>query len=237
MVSLRRAADRGHTRFGWLDSWHTFAFARGFPKGDGPDIRGFRGLRVINDDVIAPASGFGTHPHDNMEIISYITEGELLHRDSMGTAEVIGEGEFQLTSAGSGITHSEHNPSPDKKTRLIQIWIHPTQRDTTPRYALLGGHFGKEALGRLRLAASPDGADGSMTIGADARIWVGRLAAGQSDTVEIGADRHAFVQVVRGTIEVAGATLDEGDGAAISGLGALEIGSRDDAEVLVFDLA
>lgn len=237
MISIRRASDRGRTRFGWLDSWHTFAFGRGFPTGDGPDIRGFRGLRVINDDVVAPASGFDTHPHDNMEIVSYVTDGELLHRDSMGTAEVIGEGEFQLTSAGSGITHSEHNPSKDKPTRLIQIWIHPARRDTKPRYALLGEGFGKAAAGRLRLAASPDGADGSMTIGADARIWVGRLGQGQSDAVGVGADRHAFVQVVSGKVVAAGATLETGDGAAISGVDRVEIAAEADAEVLVFDLA
>lgn len=236
MVSIRRAKDRGHTRFGWLDSWHTFAFGRGFPTGDGPDIRGFRGLRVINDDVIMPASGFDTHPHDNMEIISYIASGELRHKDSMGTAEVIGEGEFQLTSAGRGITHSEHNPSADTRTRLIQIWIHPTERNTEPRYALLGDGFGRDAQGKLRLAASPDGADGSMTIGADARIWVGRFGKGQSDTVDIGADRHAFVQVVRGTVRVAGEALEEGDGIAISDLDRVQIESLGETEVLVFDL-
>ena len=237
MISIRRAGDRGRTRFAWLDTWHTFAFGRGFPAGDGPDIRGFRGLRVINDDVIAPASGFGTHPHDNMEIVSYIAEGELLHRDSMGTEEVIGEGEFQLTSAGSGITHSEHNPSKDRATRLIQVWIHPAQRNTQPRYALLGESFGKSARGRLRLAASPDGAEGSMRIGADARIWVGRLGAGQSDTVMIGQGRHAFVQVVRGQAEVLGERLGEGDGAAISGEGRVAIMGDSDTEVLVFDLS
>ncbi len=237
MVSIRRAEDRGQTRFGWLDSWHTFAFARGFPTGDGPDIRGFRGLRVINDDIVAPASGFDTHPHDNMEIISYIVDGELQHKDSMGTTEIIGEGEFQLTSAGTGITHSERNPSTDKPVRLIQIWIHPAERNTTPKYALLGDHFGRSAKGRLRLAASPDGADGSMTIGADAKIWVGTLGSGQSDTVEVGSDRHAFVQVVKGTISAAGETLSAGDGAAISGTERVEIAASDDAEVLVFDLA
>lgn len=237
MVSIRRAEDRGRTRFGWLESWHTFAFARGFPTGDGPDIRGFRGLRVINDDIVAPASGFDTHPHDNMEIISYIVDGELEHKDSMGTAEIIGEGEFQLTSAGTGITHSERNPSPDKPVRLIQIWIHPTERNTKPRYALLGDHFGRSAEGRLRLAASPDGADGSMTIGADAKIWVGTLGGGQSDSVEVGSDRHAFVQVVKGTVSAVGETLNAGDGAAISETDRLEITASEDAEVLVFDLA
>lgn len=237
MISIRRAGDRGRTRFEWLESWHTFAFGRGFPTGDGPDIRGFRGLRVINDDVIAPASGFGTHPHDNMEIVSYIAEGELMHRDSMGTEEVIGEGEFQLTSAGSGITHSEHNPSKERRARLIQVWIHPAQRNTEPRYALLGGGFGKSAQGRLRLAASPDGAEGSMVIGADARIWVGRLGVGQSDAVAIGPGRHAFVQVVRGRAEVLGEQLGEGDGAAISGEGRVVVGASSDIEVLVFDLS
>ena len=237
MISIRRAEDRGRTRFGWLDSWHTFAFARGFPTGDGPDIRGFRGLRVINDDIVATASGFDTHPHDNMEIISYVVDGELLHKDSIGTAEIIGEGEFQLTSAGSGITHSEHNPSQDKPVRLIQIWIHPAERNTTPRYELLGEGFGRKSPGKLRLAASPDGAGGSMTLGADARIWVGTIGAGQTDTVEIDAGRHAFVQVVRGEVTAAGERLSEGDGAAIDDVGKIEIVAESDAEVLVFDLA
>ncbi len=237
MISIRRAEDRGRTRFEWLDSWHTFAFARGFPTGDGPDIRGFRGLRVINDDIVAPASGFDTHPHDNMEIISYVVDGELQHKDSMGSAEIIGEGEFQLTSAGSGITHSERNPSPDTPVRLIQIWIHPANRHTTPRYELRDGGFGRQRPGKLRLAASPDGRDDSRTIGADARIWVGTLGAGQSEAVAIGADRHAFVQVVRGSVSAAGERLDEGDGAAISGLDIVEIVADSEAEVLVFDLA
>lgn len=237
MVSIRRASERGRTRFDWLDSWHTFAFGRGFPTGDGPDIRGFRGLRVINDDVIAPASGFGTHPHDNMEIVSYIAEGELLHKDSMGTAEVIGEGEFQLTSAGSGVTHSEHNPSKERPTRLIQIWIHPAKRNTEPRYALLGDGFGKKAGGGLRLAASPEGTEGSMRIGADARIYVGRLGDRETVSASIGEGRHAFVQVVRGSVVAAGKMLDAGDGAAISGVEFVEIVADGEAEVLVFDLA
>lgn len=237
MISIRRAEDRGRSRFEWLDSWHTFAFGRGFPTGGGPDIRGFRGLRVINDDVIAPASGFGTHPHDNMEIVSYVTEGELLHRDSMGTEEVIREGGFQLTSAGSGITHSEHNPSKENPTRLIQIWIHPARRNTTPRYAQLGEGFGTSAQGGLRLAVSPDGAEGSMVIGADARIWVGRLGAGESDTLALAQGRHAFVQVVRGQAEVLGERLGEGDGAAISGEERVAIASNSDTEILVFDLS
>ena len=132
MISIRRAGDRGTTDLGWLDSRHTFAFGRGFPKGDGPDPMGFRGLRVINDDRVAPGRGFGAHPHDNMEIVSYVVEGELEHKDSMGTTERIGKGGFQLTSAGSGISHSEYNPSDDSPTRFIQVWIRPARMDTAP---------------------------------------------------------------------------------------------------------
>lgn len=235
MISIRRADDRGKTDLGWLDSKHTFAFARGIPRGSGPDPMGFRGLRVINDDRVAPSRGFDTHPHDNMEIVSYIVDGVLEHKDSMGTIEQIREGGFQLTSAGSGITHSEYNPSDDEWTRLIQIWIRPAALDTKPSYAELASPIAEPNT--LVVAASPDGQDGSMRIGADARIMVGKLDPGTrvAHRPEIG--RHTFVQVVRGDITINGDKLAEGDGAAVSDVDSVEIVADTSAEILVFDLS
>lgn len=237
MISIRKAGDRGVTDIGWLDSRHTFAFGRGIPRGDGPDPMGFRGLRVINDDRVAPGMGFETHAHDNMEIVSYIVEGELAHRDSMGTEETIARGGFQLTSAGSGITHSEFNPSDKSGTRFIQIWIKPGKTDTSPRYDRLGADA-DASRNALRLVASPNGRDGSMQIGADATISVALLDAGKGVLAPIGAGRAGFVQVVQGSVRVMGEILDEGDGLAVEDVEAAKITADENgAEILVFGLS
>jgi redox-sensitive bicupin YhaK (pirin superfamily) len=235
VISVRRADDRGKTDLGWLDSRHTFAFGHGVPGGTGPDPMGFRGLRVINDDRVAPGRGFNTHPHDNMEIVSYIVEGELEHMDSMGTAERIGAGGFQLTSAGSGVSHSEYNPSDLSPTRFIQVWIRPAQLDAAPSYALLEGQ--NDRSNALRLAASPDGRDGSMPIGADAMILIGNLDDGAGVTHRLEPGRHLFVQVVNGNITLNGEALGEGDGAAVSDVDTIELVSQSQSEILVFDLS
>ncbi|MGP1273126.1 MAG: pirin family protein [Phycisphaerales bacterium] len=236
MRQFRQAANRGTTDLGWLDSKHTFAFGRGFPAAGEPLAMGFRNLRVINDDRVAGGGGFGTHPHDNMEIISYAVDGSLEHKDSMGTVQTIRPGDFQLTTAGSGITHSEYNPSETETTRFVQIWIRPAQTDVTPRYQHLPQDPATPA-NRPRLIASPDGADGSMVINADARLWVAHLDAGGSIEHRIPGGRHAWVQVVRGTVRLDGEVLSEGDGVAISDEEQFTIDATTGAEVLVFDLA
>lgn len=237
MISIRKAEDRGVTDLGWLDSRHTFAFGRGIPRGDGPDLLGFRGLRVINDDRVAPGMGFETHAHDNMEIVSYVVEGELAHKDSMGTEETISHGGFQLTSAGSGVTHSEFNPSDENGTRFIQIWIKPSTQDTQPRYDRLGADIGA-SRNAMRLVASPDGRDGAMVIGADTTISVALLDEGKSVLAPVGAGRAGFVQIVRGSVRVMGETLDEGDGLAIEDVEAAQItAGQGGAEILVFGLS
>ena len=236
MRQFRRAANRGATDLGWLDSKHTFAFGRGFPAEGEPLAMGFRNLRVINDDRVAGGGGFGTHPHDNMEIISYAVDGSLEHKDSMGTVQTILPGDFQLTSAGSGITHSEYNPSETEPMRFVQIWIKPAKANIEPRYLHLP--FDPEASrNTLRLIASPSGADGSMALNADARLWIANLDAGASITQAIPGGRHAWIQVVRGTVRIDGEVLSEGDGVAISDEESLAIDATTGAEVLVFDLA
>lgn len=237
MISIRKAEDRGVTDLGWLDSRHTFAFGRGIPRGDGPDPLGFRGLRVINDDRVAPGMGFETHAHDNMEIVSYVVEGELAHKDSMGSEETISQGGFQLTSAGSGVTHSEFNPSEENGTRFIQIWIKPSTQDTQPRYDRLGADIGA-SRNAMRLVASPDGRDGSMVIGADTTISIASLDEGKSVLAPVGEGRAGFVQIVRGSVRVMGETLDEGDGLAIEDVEAAQItAGQGGAEILVFGLS
>lgn len=236
MISIRRADERAMTNLGWLDSRHTFAFGRGLPSKGGPDPMGFRGLRVINDDLIEPGTGFGTHPHNNMEIISFIAEGSLAHKDSTGSQETIPAGGAQLTSAGSGVTHSEFNPSDSETTRLIQIWILPRERNTAPRYEQLDPD--REAMhNRLRVIASPDGRDGSMTIGADATLFAARLDDGREVEVTIASGKAGFVQVISGRVEVLDEALGAGDGLAVEDADTMTIQAMDgEAEVLVFEL-
>lgn len=231
MMKIRPAKERGHANHGWLDSHHTFSFA------DYYDARhmGFRLLRVINEDRVAPAQGFGTHPHRDMEIVSYVLEGALEHKDSMGTNGVIRPGDVQRMSAGTGVRHSEFNASKDEPVHFLQIWLAPGRQGIEPGYEQKA--FSKEdKQGKLRLIASPDGRDGSVTIHTDASIHAGCFATGESAELELGGGRNAWVQVARGSVKVNGAVLAQGDGAAISEEQSVKVEGVEDSEVLVFDL-
>ncbi len=230
-IQLRRASERGHFDHGWLDTSHTFSFADYYD----PKFMGFRVLRVINEDYVAPGRGFGTHAHRDMEIVTYVLEGELGHKDSTGSGGVIRPGDVQRMSAGTGVTHSEMNASKTERVHFLQIWIIPDKQGHSPSYEQKA--FSEdERRGVLRVIASPDGRDGSVTIHQDATIAASLLAPGQRVEHTLGADRYAWVQVARGSVELAGETLEAGDGAAIRGAGTLAITGASDAEVLVFDL-
>ncbi len=227
-IDIRRAGDRGHFDHGWLDTYHTFSFGGYYD----PARMGFRALRVINEDVVRHGRGFATHPHDNMEIITYILEGALAHKDSTGNAGTIRPGEVQRMSAGSGILHSEANASATDPVHLLQIWIEPNKRDVAPEYEQrqLPGDGG------LALVASSDGEDGSMRIHADARLFAGRLEPGASREIRL-RHGHGWVQVARGRVELDGQTLETGDGAALHDASTIRLSTGEGAEVLVFDLA
>lgn len=231
MITLRRATERGHANHGWLDTWHTFSFA-GYRD---PRHMGYRTLRVINDDKVAPGHGFGTHPHADMEIVTYVLGGQLQHRDSMGTGSIIEPGEVQRMTAGTGVTHSEINPSRSEPLHLLQIWILPEERRLRPSYEQKR-FTDEERRGRLRLVASRDGRDGSVTIHQDAAMYAGLFTAGERATHELAAGRGAWVHIARGEAEINGNKLGAGDAAAIEGEPITIAGTRD-AEVLVFDLA
>lgn len=229
---IRPAAERGRAEHGWLKSRHTFSFADYYD----PDHMGYRSLRVINEDRVDPASGFGTHSHRDMEILTYVLEGHLAHRDSMGNSGVIGPGEVQRMTAGTGVAHSEMNPSPDEPVHFLQIWILPGARNLAPGYEQrLFEPSGRR--GRLRLIASPDGAEGSLTIHQDATLS-GALLSGE-DRVhhDVAAGRGGWLQVARGAVTVNGQRLEAGDGAALDGPARFDItATGHDADVLVFDL-
>jgi len=232
MITLRPADERGRTQVDWLDSRHTFSF------GDyhDPKHAGFRTLLVINDDRVAPAQGFGTHGHREMEIISWVLEGRLAHSDTMGNTALVHAGEVQRMTAGTGIRHAEYNPSRKEPVHFLQIWIVPERRDLAPGYEQKQFEP-SELAGRLQLIASRDGVAGSITVHQDVRIWAGRLGEGERATVELAPGRHAWVQVARGRLQLGAHALDEGDGAQISDERLLELVGRGDSEVLVFDLA
>ena len=232
MQRLRRASERGHADHGWLDSFHTFSFA-GYHD---PSHMGFRALRVINDDTVAPGRGFGAHPHSDMEIISYVLDGALAHRDSMGTGSVIRPGDVQRMSAGTGVVHSEHNPSQTEPVHFLQIWLIPSQPGLAPGYEQRT-FPAEEKAGRLRLVASPDGRDGSITIHTDASLYAGVLGAGQTAELPLAAGRHAWVHVARGEARVNGHDLGAGDALALSDETRVQLDGVDAGEVLVFDLA
>jgi redox-sensitive bicupin YhaK (pirin superfamily) len=236
MMQIRRADDRGAANWGWLDTRHTFSFANYYD----PSFMGFRSLRVINEDRVRPGAGFGTHPHRDMEIVTYVLGGALEHADSMGTGSVIRPGEIQRMSAGTGVTHSEWNHSDDEPVHFLQIWLLPAERGLAPSYQQKR-FADSERQGTLRLVASPDGADDSLTIHQDARIYATLLAPGERVAHDLAADRYGWIQVARGAVDVAGETLRAGDGAALTGGDSLELegapSEGDVAEVLLFDLA
>jgi len=232
MIKLRPGSERGHARHGWLDSRHTFSFA----EYHDPRHMGFRALRVINEDRVQPAQGFATHGHRDMEIVTYVLEGALQHRDSLGTGSVIRPGDVQRMSAGTGIQHSEFNASRDELVHFLQIWILPDTVGIAPSYEQK--HFGADgARDRLLLVGSRDGRDGSVSIHQDVSIYVGRLDAGAKLRHALEPGRHAWLQVTRGELRLGDAPLRSGDGAALSGEPALELAADDASEVLVFDLA
>ena len=232
MIEPRKSEARGHARHGWLESWHTFSFADYYD----PAHMSWRDLRVINEDIIQPAKGFGTHGHRDMEIVTYLLEGELEHKDNMGNGTVIRPGDVQRMSAGKGVLHSEFNPSADATTHLLQIWIEPSVRGVPPSYEQTFFSV-DERRGRLRLVASKDGRDGSVTIHQDAALYATLLAAGESVNHAPTPGRHAYLHVARGAVDLNGVRLDAGDGAKIADESDLRIIAAADAEILFFDLA
>ena len=231
MIIVRPSEQRGHADHGWLRAKHSFSFAEYYD----PAEMGWGVLRVINEDRVAPGMGFGTHGHRDMEIVTYILSGALEHKDSLGNGGVIRRGEVQRMSAGKGIMHSEFNPLPDQETHLLQIWIEPAQRGTPASYEQQ--ELALDAMrGRWRLVASPDGADGSTTIGQDARLWASQLAPGAAQDYVLGTGRLAYVHVVSGRLAVNGVALAAGDGAKIATESDLHFMATDEAEILLFDL-
>ena len=232
MIQIRKAQERGHADHGWLDTWHTFSFADYYD----PRYMGFSSLRVINDDRIAPGVGFPTHPHRDMEIVTYMLAGALAHKDSMGNGSVITAGEVQRMTAGTGITHSEFNASETEAVHLLQIWIVPDCKGHTPSYEQI--RVGEEEkAGRLRVVASPDGRDGSVTIHQDALLYACVLREGDAVQHVLAPNRNAYLQVARGEMALNGTALQAGDGAAISGESEIRLNADGTAEVLLFDLA
>src|SRR5262245_13654992 len=236
MITIRRSEERGHSKQGWLNAYQTFSFG----NYHNPDYMGFRALRVLNDDRIAPGKGFGPHAHRDMEIITYVVEGHVLHRDSTGEQHIVGPNEIQTMSAGSGIIHSEFNASDTELARVLQIWIEPAAEDLKPSYQQ-SAFASSEKSGRLCLLAAPQGfiAEPLTIINQDARFFAGEVNPDQRVTYGLGADRHAWVQVVTGHVSLNGQLMKEGDGAGISGEPELSVSGTgpDGGEILLFDLA
>jgi redox-sensitive bicupin YhaK (pirin superfamily) len=230
MMKIRKANERGHAEHGWLDTYHTFSFANYYD----PQWMGFRSLRVINDDLVMPGMGFGAHPHRDMEIITYILSGALEHKDSMGNGRVIRAGEVQYMAAGTGVQHSEFNPSKDEAVHLLQIWIQPDQKGLKSRYAEKS--FKDAATGKLHLVTSKTGRDDSIAINQDADLWLTKLDVGNRVTHALKPGRHAWVHVAEGEVSLNGKQLSGGDAAAVSDEGALELSATKPAQVLLFDL-
>jgi quercetin 2,3-dioxygenase len=231
MISIRKSSDRGHADHGWLDTRFTFSFADYYD----PKHVHFRTLRVMNDDRVAGGGGFPMHPHADMEIVTYVLEGALEHRDSLGNGSVIEPGDIQYMSAGTGVTHSEFNASKTEPVHLYQIWMFPAEKGQKPTYDQK--NFSEaEKRGKLRLIASTDGRDGSVKIRQDNELYATVLGAGESVKHTLKPERHAYVQVARGSVTLNGTPLETGDGAAISAEKAVELTGVKDAEVLVFDL-
>lgn len=232
MITIRPSAERGGGNHGWLNTKHTFSFADYWD----PKWMGFRSLRVINEDRVAPNTGFPTHPHRDMEIITYVLAGKLEHKDSLGTGSVILPGDGQRMTAGSGIRHSEFNPSPNESAHFLQIWILPEKAALPPSYEQKS--FGEaEKRGKLRLIASPNASEGSVKINQDVKLYVTLLKPGEEVSHEFAAGRYGWLQVAGGAVELNGNRLNQGDGAAISDEQKLTIKGTEDSEVLLFDLA
>ena len=231
MMNIRRSHERGHADHGWLDTHHTFSFA----SYHDPVHMGFRALRVINDDRVVGGAGFPTHPHRDMEIISYVVDGALEHEDSMGNGSIIRPGDVQRMRAGTGVTHSEYNHSKTDPVRFLQIWVVPEERGLEPGYEQK--FFGDERRGTLRLVASRDGADGSVQIQQDLSMFASVLGDQDEVTHQVAEGRHLWLQVVRGTVSVGGTKLSEGDGASFTETAAITIRSIGDSELILFDIA
>lgn len=232
MIRIRKAQDRGASNLDWLDSKHTFSFGR----YQDPEHIGFETLKVINDDIVAPAKGFGTHPHDNMEIISYVLDGAVEHKDSMGNGSVILPGDVQRLSAGTGITHSEFNPLDDQSAHFLQIWFMPKNRNIVPSYAQKSFPEGKKR-GKFCLVASEDGRDNSVSLNQDVDMYVGLLNGNEAISYEISHGRNLWIHIARGNVTVNDYQLSAGDGVAITDLEKLDFEKGNHAEILVFDMA
>jgi len=230
MMKVRRANERGHAEHGWLDSYHTFSFADYYD----PQWMGFRSLRVINDDLVMPGKGFGTHPHRDMEIITYVLSGALEHKDSMGNGRVIHAGDVQYMAAGTGVQHSEFNPAKDEAVHLLQIWIQPDVKGATPRYAERS--FKGAPTGKLHLVTSKTGRQDSIAIHQEADLWLAKLEASGRVTHQLQPGRHAWVHVAEGELALNGKVLHGGDAAALTEPGMLELAASKPAQVLLFDL-
>jgi redox-sensitive bicupin YhaK (pirin superfamily) len=230
-LKLRKSQERGHANHGWLDSYHTFSFADYYD----PSHMGFRSLRVINQDRIAPGGGFPTHPHRDMEIFSVMVEGTLAHKDSMGNSRELKPGQIQMMSAGRGVTHSEFNPSDREISHLLQIWIQPNQRGLTPSYTEWHPNPARQDESKV-LIISPDGREESATIHQDAEVYRIRLGAGGSVTHEVAAKRGVWFQLIKGTVDLNGLILKSGDAASTEDIGTLTVTASEDSEALLFDL-
>ena len=232
MITIRKAEERGHFDFDWLNTYHTFSFDQYYD----PKHMGFRSLRVINEDIVQPGHGFPTHGHRNMEIVTYILQGALEHRDSMGNGSIIRPGDAQRMSAGTGVRHSEANPSQDEPVHLLQIWILPNEENLRPEYEEKK-FSDAEKRNKLRLIVSPDGDDGSVRIHQDAKIYASQLDDRQEVVHTLENDRTAWLQVAVGSVTLNDVALQQGDGAAVTEESDLRIRAREPAEVLLFDLA
>ena len=228
MMKIRKANERGHANHGWLDSWHTFSFADYHDR----QWMGYRDLRVINDDLVMPGEGFGTHPHRDMEIITYVLSGSLAHQDSLGNGRVIRPGEFQYMSAGTGVQHSEFNPASDEAVHFLQIWIMPDHKGAKPAYA----ERPAATANGWQLITSKTGRDHSMAINQDADLWLAKLAPKQAVQHALGPDRHAWLHVAEGEVTLNGQSLTAGDAAAVDEASTLSLAAVKPSQVLLFDL-
>ncbi|PSF35559.1 quercetin 2,3-dioxygenase [Aphanothece hegewaldii CCALA 016] len=231
MINVRKSSERGHADHGWLNSYHTFSFA----NYQDPNFMGFRSLRVINEDWVIPGAGFGTHGHKDMEIITYVLDGAVEHKDSIGNGSIIRPGEIQKMSAGTGILHSEYNPCETEPVHLLQIWIIPDKKGIQPSYEQQKLNL-DELDGKLKLIASPEGENDAVSLQQDVKLYAGMLQEGDRLSYNLPENRHAWLQVARGKVSLNGTSLDAGDGVAISDETEINLIAENNAEVLLFDL-